>query len=459
MPSLGADMDRGKLVEWLVKPGDQVHRGEAMATVDTEKTLMDVESFEDGTVTELLAQPGDTVLVGTAMARITQTPAPGAAPDGVPQATTTEIQPTPAPPPETPHPPPVPEAPPEPPTTPPTAPPAPPTPPVRRLAHRLGVDLNRLHGTGRGGAVTRKDVERAAAAPTAETGRVRSSPRARKTATELGLDLAAIPGTGPAGAVTEADVRRAAEAAPARSGEPHPHPQAAPQPPTPPEAAARTEGLRRSLGSLMSRSKQTIPHYYLGTTVDLQPAIDWMRSTNAQRSVAARLVPAALLLKACALAAHDIPEVNGFYTDGRFRPSPAVHLGVAVSLRGGGLVAPALHDADTLPVDLLMERLRDLVARARNRHLQRAEMADPTLTVTNLGDLGVESVYGVIYPPQVAMVGFGRVVEQPWAQDGMLGVRHVVTATLSADHRVSDGLDGGRFLTRMAELLQTPEEL
>lgn len=450
MPSLGADMDRGKLVEWLVQPGDHVHRGEAMATVDTEKTLMDVESFEDGIVAELLIRPGETVPVGTALARITPTPA--AAPGDVLPATSTEI-------PSAPAPPPVPAAQPEPPATPLTAPP-PPAPPVRRLAHRLGVDLARLHGTGRGGAVTRKDVERAAAAPTAGTGRVRSSPRARATAAGLGLDLAAIPGTGPDGAVTEADVLRAAAAPPPRSAEPPPpRPPAGPPPPSPLEATARTESLRRSVGALMSRSKQTIPHYYLSTTVNLQAAIDWMRSTNAQRPVTARLVPAALLLKACALAARDTPEVNGFYTDGQFRPSPAVHLGVAVSLRGGGLVAPALHDADTLPVDQLMEHLRDLVARARNGHLQRTEMADPTLTVTNLGDLGVESVYGVIYPPQVAMVGFGRVIEQPWAQDGMLGIRHTVTATLSADHRVSDGLGGGRFLTRMSELLQTPEEL
>ena len=157
-------------------------------------------------------------------------------------------------------------------------------------------------------------------------------------------------------------------------------------------------------------------------------------------------MPSALLLKAAALAARDVPEVNGFYDDGGFRPSAAVHLGVAVALRQGGLVAPAIHDADTLPVDVLMERLRDLVGRARAGRLQRAEMADPTITVTNLGDLGVESVFGVIYPPQVAMVGFGRVMEQPWAQNGLLGVRPAVTATLSADHRVSDGLRGGRFL-------------
>jgi pyruvate dehydrogenase E2 component (dihydrolipoamide acetyltransferase) len=175
--------------------------------------------------------------------------------------------------------------------------------------------------------------------------------------------------------------------------------------------------------------------------------------------VSGRIVPAALLLKAAALAARDVPEMNGFYTDGRFHPSSAVHLGVAVALRKGGLVAPAIHDADTLSLDELMAALRDLVARARGGRLKGTEMSDPTITVTNLGDLGVESVFGVIYPPQVALVGFGRVVEQPFAENGLLGVRPEVTATLSADHRVSDGLRGGRYLDRVTELLQTPEEL
>jgi pyruvate dehydrogenase E2 component (dihydrolipoamide acetyltransferase) len=209
----------------------------------------------------------------------------------------------------------------------------------------------------------------------------------------------------------------------------------------------------------MSRSKKTIPHYYLSTTLDMAASVAWMQSVNLQRPVSSRLVVSAFLLKAAALAAKDVPEVNGFYVDDGFRPSPSVHLGVAVALRKGGIVAPAIHDADTLPVDALMDRLRDLVARARAGKLQRAEMADPTLTVTNLGDLGVESVFGVIYPPQVAMVGLGRLREEPWAHNGMLGIRAAVTATLSADHRVSDGLRGARYLARLDELLQKPEEL
>jgi pyruvate dehydrogenase E2 component (dihydrolipoamide acetyltransferase) len=297
---------------------------------------------------------------------------------------------------------------------------------------------------------------------------VRSSPRARRLADQLGVDIGGVPGTGPDGAVTEADVQRAVSghtaAAPAEEALPEeatvPGAEALPPKEAPPsEAQDRLSSLRRAIGSLMTRSKKSIPHYYVSTTLDLRAAITWMQQVNEQRPVASRLVPSALLLKATALAAKEVPEVNGFFTDGVFRPSSSVHLGVAVALRHGGLVAPAIHDADTLAVDVLMQQLRDLVSRARAGRLQRAEMADPTLTVTNLGDLGVEAVYGVIYPPQVAMVGLGKLVEQPWAHDGMLGVRPAVTATLSADHRVSDGLRGGRFLARIDELLQKPEEL
>lgn len=478
MPSLGADMEHGRVIEWMVKPGDHVKRGDIVATVDTDKALMDVESFDDGVIAELLVEPGTDVPVGAVLARITGTPAaeaPPPVPEPVPMPPPEPMpRPEPMPPPEPitpPIPAPAPEPVPPPAPVPRPEPSAPPlthvhgvTPPVRHLAHRLGVDLAAVHGSGKSGAITRGDVQRAAGtSPAAAPARVRSSAYARKLATDLHIDLSTVPGTGPQGAVVEADVRRAAAAPPAPETAPAPvavgqatGERAASAGPT---AEERSASMRRAVGALMARSKREIPHYYLHTTIDLRAATDWMQATNAGRPVMQRLVPAALLLKATALAAREIPEMNGFWVDDGFRPSTSVHLGVAVALRKGGLVAPAIHDADTLPLDALMDQLRDLVARARGGRLQRAEMSDPTITVTNLGDLGVEAVYGVIYPPQVALVGFGKVVEQPFAQDGLLGVRTAVTATLSADHRVSDGLRGGRFLDRIHELLQKPEEL
>jgi pyruvate dehydrogenase E2 component (dihydrolipoamide acetyltransferase) len=193
--------------------------------------------------------------------------------------------------------------------------------------------------------------------------------------------------------------------------------------------------------------------------LDVGVALAHLTARNAQVPVADRVLPAALLLKAAALAAHAVPELNGTYVDGSFRPGAGVHLGVAVRLRGGGLVAPALHDADTLPLDELMRRLQDLVARARAGRLRSSEMSDPTLTVTNLGDQGVDTVYGVVYPPQVALLGLGRIRERPWAVDGMIGVRPVLRATLAADHRVTDGIVGARFLRTFDRLLQEPEAL
>jgi pyruvate dehydrogenase E2 component (dihydrolipoamide acetyltransferase) len=480
MPSLGADMTEGKVTGWLVKPGDRVRRGDLVAEVDTEKTVMEVESFEEGIVTELLVDIGETVPVGTAIARIDASPAdhpPTApAPAGAHDAAASESAPVPvgvdverAEPPEAapadarripsaqsvPSPTPVLHV----------------TPPVRRLAHELGVDLDHLSGTGQHGAITRADVERAAetgrgaghapAAPlvTVPTPtRVRSSPGARRLAQELGVDLAAVRGTGPAGAVTMTDVREADAAPPSLRTSQRPA-RAAPGPQADDDGATRAAKLHRAVGALMARSKDEIPHYYLSTTIDLRSAMDWMRRTNVSRPITSRLVPSALLLAATAKAAKASPEMNGFFVDGSFRQSEPVHLGIAIAMRGGGLLAPAIHDAETLSVDQIMVQLRDLVKRAEAGRLQRAEMADPTITVTNLGDLGVETIFGVIYPPQVALVGFGSIREQPVARDGLIGVHPTVVATLSADHRVSDGLAGSRFLASISGLLQNPEEL
>jgi pyruvate dehydrogenase E2 component (dihydrolipoamide acetyltransferase) len=209
----------------------------------------------------------------------------------------------------------------------------------------------------------------------------------------------------------------------------------------------------------MTRAKREIPHYYLATTIDLHAALAWLAGENARRPVPERLLCAALLLKAVALALREVPELNAVRTGDRVVPSPAVHLGVAISLRDGGLVAPALHDADRLGLDELMRQLRDLVRRARAGTLRSSELSDPTITVTSLGEQGVETVFGIVYPPQVAIVGFGKIVERPWSVQGAVVSRPLVTATLSADHRVSDGHRGGLFLAAVDHRLQEPERL
>jgi pyruvate dehydrogenase E2 component (dihydrolipoamide acetyltransferase) len=209
----------------------------------------------------------------------------------------------------------------------------------------------------------------------------------------------------------------------------------------------------------MARSKREIPHYYLSTTIALGRSLAWLEETNARRPPAQRLLLAALLLKAVARALGEAPEFNGFFTGEGFQPGAGIHLGTAIAIRGGGLVAPAIRDADQLSLDALMARLRDVVARARTGALRSSELSDPTITVTSLGERGVETVFGVIYPPQVALVGFGTPVERPWVVAGEVVARRVLTATLAADHRVSDGHRGALLLADIDRWLQSPETL
>jgi pyruvate dehydrogenase E2 component (dihydrolipoamide acetyltransferase) len=307
-------------------------------------------------------------------------------------------------------------------------------------------------------ALLRAPGEAAAATPQgAAPRRQRATPAARQRAVELGVDLASIVGTGDAGAITRADVEQAATSVPtdlAPKSVPAPTPKAAPIPA--PTMTDRAVEMRKSIAAAMSRSKREIPHYYLSETVPMRRALDWPRGANAERPVTARLLPAVLLLKAVALTVRDFPEMNGQFADGVFRPASAAHIGVAISLRQGGLVAPALHDVGSKPLDELMRELADLVKRCRACSLRSSEMSDATITVTNLGD---EGVFGVIHPPQVALVGFGRVADRPWIDDGAVVTMPVLCATLAADHRVSDGHRGAMFLARLRDRLQAPDEL
>ncbi|MEE1769958.1 dihydrolipoamide acetyltransferase family protein [Streptomyces sp. JV185] len=508
MPSLGADMDEGVLQEWLVEPGDRVRKGDVVAVVETDKAAIEVECFASGTVGRLLVPPGNRVPVGTPLAVIEGGDAPGkqvgTGPEqNFPAAAGAPRRDTPRPlaragaeqEPVAHHEGPRPrrKAVREPKTVrgparaksraksggqpapatdnlthlPPRTPPETESalcagPLVRHLAEMRGIDLTTLHGTGTGGRITRADLDYARPPAT----RVRATPYARRLARDLGIDLTALRGTGDGGAVRAADVHAATRA---RAEPPEPvgrashqhdgvrHPHVAV--PAGGGAEQRTDTMRRAIADLMGRSKREIPHYYLSTTIELTAAEDWLRRINHGRPPADRLVPAALLLKAAAVAAHEVPNLNGYWQNDAFVPGPGVNLGVAVSLRKGGLLAPVIHGADTLPPDTLMATLKDLVQRARRGRLRGSEISGATLTVTSLGDQGVQTVFGVIHPPQVALVGFGTVVERPWATHGMLGVRPVVTATLAADHRATDAAVGARYLTAVDRLLQKPEEL
>jgi len=390
MPSLGADMEAGTLVEWLIKPGDAVKRGQVVAVVETQKGAIEVEIWEEGKVDRLVVDKGAKVPVGEVLALLE---GDGAA----------EVERAPGAP---------------------AQPQAPAT--VQPAAAQPAM---------------------AAPAPAAAAAqRMRVSPSARKLAEELGVSIESVLPAEPGGVVSRADVERVAAASKA----------------IPAQRAATADWhgqMRAAIAAAMARSKREIPHYYLATDIDMTAASAWLAAENEKRSVQERILSVVPVMKAVALALREVPELNGFWTDGAHRPSNAVHLGMAIAMRGGGLVAPAIHHADSKTLDQLMADLRDLITRVRAGRLRSSEMSDPTVTLTNLGDQGVEAVFGVVYPPQVAIVGLGKTTLRAHVVDGAVVPRRIMTATLAADHRASDGHRGGVFLGILARLLQDPEKL
>lgn len=382
MPSLGADMEGGTLVEWFKAPGDHISRGDIMAVVETVKGAIEIECFDDGILELILVEPGSEVAVGEVLARLSGDDEPA-------------------------------------------------------MAERASI----RQGPADCIAPLRPEP------PPAASLRPRMSPAARKRAGELGVDAAAAQ-PGPGGVIGIAEVEALAAAA------------------TKPRSAPRSakEGLdrdvmRRAIGAAMARSKREIPHYYVSSTIDVTGFLDWLGTVNGGRTVAARILYAAPLIKAVALALKRAQSMNGIYVDNTFQASSRVHIGVATALRGGGLVAPAIHDAGELTLDDAMARLRDLVERVRTGRIRGSELSDPTVTLSILGEDMADRILPVIYPPQVAIIGCGSIRERPWIEANTIVLRRVMEVTVAGDHRVSDGRAAARFLKHLETILKEPEQL
>ena len=393
MPSLGADMESGVLVEWLKKPGDEVHRGDVIAEVETEKGVIEVEVFEDGIVDELIAEEGERAAVGAPLAKIRAPGEEAAEPEKEEE---------------------------------------------KKKA---------------------REEKPAKARPGArEPTRRRISPAARRHAEELGVDLDRVTGSGPDGAVIVEDVEKAAqEAKPAEK--PAEKPKEKPPEKEKKKAAVDLEAMRDAIGAAMARSNREIPHYYVATTIDMTPVLNWLEAFNKDRSPAERMLPVVPVMKAAAHCLRDVPQLNGHYVDGEHKQPETVDLGAAVALRGGGLVAPAIFEADLLSLEGLMTKLRDLTGRVRAGRMRQTELTGASFTVTSLGEGGVESMMPIISPPQVGILALGSIVERPWVVDGMIGPRQVMHVTLAGDHRASDGRHGARFLEKLTRYLEDPERL
>lgn len=393
MPSLGADMEDGTLIEWKKKQGDTVKRGDIIAEVETQKGLIEIEVFDEGIIGELLIKEGTKVPVGTVMALI--------------NSSEVELE----------------------------------SKKVPKITREVPIALQ---------PIEEKIMEPIKIEKTVETF-IKVSPLAKRIAEDNHIDLSKIKGTGSDGAITKEDVDNAIEEREKIEIE---NTQTLPQE----RNTTPGEAIRTAVAAAMSKSNREIPHYYLEKKINLTNALAWLQIANEHRVVKKRLLPVVLLIKATAKSLLEFPDLNAIWDNG-LQLKKDINIGFVVSLRTGGIIVPAIHQVDKKNVDEIMDSLSDIIPRARAMRLRSSELSDSTITLTNIGDGGADSVFGVIYPPQVALIAFGSVLEQPLAENGMIGIGSFVNVTLAGDHRATDGLTGSRFLVTLNKHLQNPELL
>ncbi|MBI5289891.1 MAG: 2-oxo acid dehydrogenase subunit E2 [Chloroflexi bacterium] len=441
MPQMGADMVEGTIVRWLKNEGDPVERGEIIAEIETDKANVEIEAFESGVFRKAVAAEGDVIPVGgligiiaAANEDISKYETPATASVGEQPAAPTAT------------------------TTPPS--------PVKTADARVGAPLAAPSGPPSSRATTA-----AAPPPAATNGRLRISPVARRMAEERGLDLNTIHGTGPDGRIIKRDIESALTAG-ATAGTP----QRAPTPsPTSDDRRPTTitpSRMRQTIARRMSQSKREAPHYYLLLDIDMTAALETRQQYNtALASGDIALVGARggvpeppadtkvsindMLVRAAALALRKHPEFNATIDGDTVSQHPRQNICIGIALEEG-LIAPAILDAADKTLAQIAAESKDLSSRAKGGSMRPAEINDGTFTITNLGAYGVETLIGIIQPPQTAILGVGTVTPQPAVRDGQVAVRQMMKVALSADHRVTDGAQGAQFLAELKRLLESP---
>lgn len=379
MPSLGADMKSAVLMQWHVKVGDKVKKGQIIAEVETSKGVIEIEVFQDGLIEKLLVEEETECEVGTPLAIISSESTKAEKPKKE-KKSVEEIEPK-----------------------------------------KKAVKVQKSE-------------------------HIKITPAARKKADELGIDISTISKEDDS-AIQLKDIEALQGAKEEKKED------------IKTKADDKKESMRDAIAKAMSLSNKDIPHYYLSTTINVTPALNFLEEINKERTISKRVLPAALFIKACVKALEKVPELNGFYIENTHKVSDEINPGIAIALRKGGLITPALLDTSSLNLDQTMEKLGELIKRTRGGKLTSSELTKQTITITNLGDLGVEEVFGVIYPPQVAIIGLGKIHEKPWAVDDTIAVRKVLKATIAGDHRATDGRVGALFLDTLDKILQNPQEL
>lgn len=398
MPSFGADMAKGTLVEWQVKKGDVIKRGDVIAVIETHKGAIDLDVFEDAIVEELLINEGQQVSVGT------------------PIATLRTI-----------------------------------TGAIENTAQKQQIDeqSNKTEATEK---VQINNTMTETNQTKADSDFILASPAARTLAAQQQLSLSRLAAENKQ-PLTLAMVKKALTKT-----------QATEVQLSQEKLAQRKSGfdknaMRQAISDTVTRSKQQIPHYYLSQRLDISALESYLQKYNAEIPIESRLLLSAPLLCAIARTLKTTPQLNGVYQEQQFIPSDSVNLANAINLRGGGLVMPVTRDAHSLSAAAMMQQLKEQVARARKESLRASEMSNASCTVTSIGDRGAEQMFAVIYPPQVAIIALGAPHQAALVIDNKVQIRSVIHASLAADHRVSDGQVGARFLYQLNQLLQQPEQL
>lgn len=383
MPSLGADMDKGRFIEWKVKVGDHVNKDQEIAVIETPKAAVEVDSFRAGKIVEIIAKPDEVYPVGSVLAKMEL--------DFVESG----------------------------------------------LTDSMGVPEK---SSLKEATVTELKMQSVSEPPILRK-RQRVSPAARKLAEQEGVDLNQIQGSGPEGVIELQDIQKQIQMRASVSTVP---------------TGESLITIREAIARTMSRSKKEIPHYYLRSKVCIDPLIETLDKINSTPTTQDRILMPAALMHILALALKKHTDMNGYYENEKFVPHSEINMGMAIALKTGGVIAPAVLGMESLDLIAVNGALKDLILRSREGKLKASELSMGTITVTNLGDLGCHEVFGVIFPPQVALIGLGQIRKEAVVDNNIVKPGFVIDITLSADHRVSDGLSGSRFLQTVSEYIAQP---
>ncbi len=446
MPRLSDTMEEGTLVKWRVKAGDEVASGDHLADVETDKATMELQAFDDGRVAVLAVQEGDTVPVGSLILMLAEDgesleDAAGAVQgasagsgSGTTEAASGGV--------------------------------AVAAPPATDTASAASAAAGAAGGSGGGASGGRG-------------GRQRVSPVARKIAEENGVDLSGIVGTGPDGRVIKRDVLAVVEGGASASASATPTPAAQAQSPSTPiqstpstpaspvgQLEAKTitlSGMRKTIARRLVESKTTVPHFQVTVSINMDPLLELRKTLNAQlESQGVKLSVNDFITRATALSCVSHPVANSSWAGDTIIQHGTVNVGIAVSLpeeRGGGLVVPVIRDAQNKGLRLISEDTKRLAKKARDTGLSPEEMADGTITLSNLGMFGVDQFTAIINPPQAVILAVGGAIQKPVVRDGQIVIGHEMCVTLSGDHRTIDGAQGAEYLGTFKQLIENPAAL